>query len=232
MTLRHTSVKTTLDKGYATEWNANHEINYATRITVSSHFYGRVFTGDWDLTQETSTTATAVTIVGSHVAVRLNATGGAGNFSSMRWMLQGAASDIFGPTDLPIAYFSIDCLTPTADANTHEFGMFPSAQALFAANNEGAYFRIGNNVLYAVTGTGAAETTSNLGAPDQYAVYKIEILSTSVKFYIDDLETAVATHSTNMPTNDMTIKVCTAQRAGGSNLINMDGVGFTVLRHH
>jgi len=37
-----------------------------------------------DITQHTSTTATTVTLVGGHVALRLTATGGAGNFATVK----------------------------------------------------------------------------------------------------------------------------------------------------
>jgi hypothetical protein len=230
MSTRHIAVKATLDRGYASEWNDDHLADFYARIEIIEDMVQQAQATSWNLAQETSTTATATTISAGVVAMRLNATGGVGNFASARHMLAGAAGNITNRTELPIFNAAVELGGLTADALTHEFGLFTNATAPFTANSNGAYFRVSSGFLYAVTGTGAAETATNIGAATQYGSYRIEVLSASVKFYGDDTATHLATNTTNLPAADVTMKFSTAQRAGGSNLMNVQACALSVLR--
>lgn len=230
MSIRHIAVKATLDRGYASEWNDDHLADFYARIEMLKDMISAAQAASWNLAQETSTTATATTISSGVVAMRLNATGGAGNFASARHMLAGAAGNITNKTELPIFNAAVELTGLTADALTHEFGLFASATAPFTALANGAYFRVSAGVMYAVTGTGAAETATNIGAATQFGSYRIDVLGGSVKFYIDDMVTPLATNTTNLPAADMTMKFSTAQRAGGSNLMNVQACALSVLR--
>lgn len=230
MSIRHVAVKATLDRGYASEWNDDHLADFYARIEMLKDMVSQAQTASWNLAHETSTTATVTTLASGVMAMRLNATGGAGKFSSARHMAAGAAGDITNKSELPIMNAAVELTGLTADALTHEFGLFASATTPFTANANGAYFRVSAGVLYAVTGTGAAETATNIGAATQYGSYRIDVLSASVKFYIDDMVTALATHTTNLPAADVTMKFSTAQRAGGSNLMNVQACALSVLR--
>lgn len=230
MSIRHIAVKATLDRGYASEWNDDHLADFYVRVELIEDMIQHAQAGAWSLTQETSTTATATTLIAGVMVMRLNATGGAGNISSARHMAAGAAGNITNATELPIMNCAVELTGLTADALTHEFGLFASATTPFTALANGAYFRVSAGVLYAVSGTGAAETTTNLGAATRYGSYRIDVQSAYVKFYIDDMATALASHSTNLPAADVTMKFSTAQRAGGSNLMNVQACALSVLR--
>jgi len=230
MAIRHKVTKSTLDRGYASEWNDDHEENYYVRYSHQVDVLMPAIADHWDTVQDTSGTATTISLIGGHLAVRMRASGGAGNISTIRHSLLGAAANITDENAQPIVEICLDVQTPTADASTHEFGLFANATLPFTANQDGCYFRISNNVLYAVSGTGAAETTTNLGAPNQYGVYKVKHTATHDYFYVDDMETAVATHTTNICTNDLTVKISCAERAAGENFLNWQAVYISFLR--
>jgi len=230
MAIKHLAIKTALDVGRAAEWNDDHILNFAERIEMGFDFINEAATDHFDLAQETSSTTTEITLVNSVAAMRLNATGGVGNISSARTMLAGAAGNITNADQLPIMNIAVELGGLTADNKTHQFGLTDSGDTPFAVNDDGVFFRVDSNVLYAVTSDGATETATDLGAPGQFGNYRIECLSSSVKFYVDDMETAAATHTTHIPAADMTMKFSTAQRAGGSNTMSIQGFGLGVLR--
>ena len=230
MSIRHVRIVGPLDTGASADWNDDHLADFYARIEIIEDMVSQAQAASWNLAQETSTTATATTISAGVVAMRLNATGGVGNFASARHMLAGSAGNITNKTELPIMNCAVELTGLTADTLTHEFGLFASATTPFTANSNGAYFRVSAGVMYAVTGTGAAETATNVGAATQYGSYRIDVLSGSVKFYADDMVTPLATHTTNLPASDVTMKFSTAQRAGGSNLMNVQACALSVLR--
>jgi len=230
MAIRHNAIKNSLDVGKASEWNDDHVINFADRIEICMDFLNEALVDHFDLTQETSSTPSAITLVGSVAAARLNATGGVGNLSAIRMMMAGAAGNVTNIDQLPIMNMAVELGGLTADNKTHQFGLTDSADTPFAVNDDGAFFRVDNNVLYAVTSDGATETTTDLGAPNQFGVYKIVCNSGSVDFYVDDMAVIAAHHTSNLPVADVTMKFSTAQRAGGSNTMSVQGFALSVLR--
>jgi len=230
MALRHSAVKATLDRGYASEWNADHIENFATRVHFLLSPFTNAIADFWDIAQHTSGTATTVSLVNGHVLIRLKASGGAGNLAAIRLKLLNAAADMTDENAQPMIQFALDVQTPTADADTHEFGLFTTANTPFAANQDGCYFLISGGVLYAVSGDGAAETITNLGAPNQFGVYMVKHTATHDYFYVGDLVTPVATHTTHLSTSNLTVKLSCADRAGGNNYLNCQGVWMSFLR--
>jgi len=230
MAYRHAAVKATLDRGYATEWNADHIENFALRYCHCENFLDPAIADHWDIAQDTATTATTISLVGGHIAVRLTADGGAGNFATIRHSLLGAAANITDENAQPMIEMIIDVQTPTADNATHEFGLMANASLPFAANQNGCFFRIDNNVLFAVSSDGGAETSTNLGAPSQFAVYMVKHTAAKDYFYVNDLVTPVATHTVNLSTSDLTVKLTCADRAGGDNYLNCQAIWMSFLR--
>ena len=230
MAQRHRRVVAALVTGGSADWNDDHHADFATMISHEDNFIDFTAVNEWSLADETSGTATTITLVGGFVAVRLHASGGAGNFSNIKHMLIGGQSNITDHNAGPELTMSIDVQSPTADNATHEFGLMDDAAAPFAANQNGTFFRIDNDVLFAVSSDGAGETATNLGAPSQFAVYRVRHTATHDYFYVDDLETPVATHTTDISAGAMTIKLTCADRAGGDNYLNCQAVCLCVLR--
>jgi len=230
MGIRHKAVKETLEKGTHEEWNDDHEVNYQAVIHHQDIFLDFGTIAEWNAAQNTSGTNPTITLVGGFVCARLAATGGVGNFGTIRHELVGAAADITNHTAQPILHMALDIQTPTADNATHEFGFMANAGLPFAANQNGAFFRIDNNVLFAVSSDGAAETTTDLGAPNQFGNYKVKHTATADTFFVDDNETPVATHTTNISAADLTIKLTCADRAAGDNYLNCQATCLCTLR--
>lgn len=78
MGIRHKRVVVTLDQGDAADWNDDHEVNFGVVVHHTDVFMDFGAVNEWNLGQETSTTATTITLVGGFVAVRLHAAGGPG----------------------------------------------------------------------------------------------------------------------------------------------------------
>lgn len=228
--VRHKAIKASLDVGTAAEWNDDHDINYQACVIHEDIFLDFGAVAEWNAAQNTSTTNPNITLVGGFTALRLVAGGGVGNFGTIRHSLLGAAANIVNHVAQPDVNMAIDVQTPTADNATHEFGFMANAGLPFAANQDGAFFRIDNNVLFAVSSDGAAETTTNLGAPNQFGNYKVKHTATTDYFYVDDNETPVATHTTDISSADLTIKLTCADRAAGDNYLNSQAVGLCCLR--
>jgi len=230
MTIRHKAVKATLDRGYAYEWNDDHHLDPTDEIIYMTSFIEEIITAEWDLAQTTGATAADVVLSDNHSFLELNSTADVGDIASIRKERGSNVGNITDPDDLPVLTMAVRLVSPAGAGTTHEYGLFTSATTPFTALQHGAYFRVAANVLYAVTGTGAAETTTNLGVPNEYGVYRVEILSTSVKFYVDDLVNAVAAHTTNLPTTNLTIKLSTIGVAAGTQILRSDFVGLQRLR--
>lgn len=230
MAIRHKAYKATLDRGYSSEWNDDHHLNPSEEIMDFTTFIDRAYTVTWNAAQNTSAVLPIVSITNNHAFMYLNSGAVMALKGSIRYMLAGIVGDITNLLDLPVLTMSIRLDSIGAVGTTHEFGFFVNATAPFTVNQQGAYFRVVNNVLYAVTGTGAAETTTPLPIPNQYGIYRIEFLSDRVKFYIDDLINPVASHLLNLPVADLTIKLSCQTVAAGAQVLRSDFVGLQRLR--
>ena len=236
MAIRHRAVKSTLDRGYASEWNDDHITDLTEKIEIYTLLPTAFLAAVWDTAQTSGGTAPSVQLVGAsgqgHPFVVFNTGGTTGNTSSMRKKLAGAVGNITSPADLPILTFSLQIVQVHTSGKVVEAGLLNSSDALFTDNVSGAYFRINNNTLYAVTGDGANETATSIGSFNEYGVYRIEILSSSVKFYVDDMVTPKATHTTNMPSTNLTAKLSIQSQNNVDSTMRLDGIALQILRKH
>jgi hypothetical protein len=212
-------IVTALQKGMAADWNEDHVLDFTLTIDWQDAFMRDVLEAHWDISQIVGAGTVAMVMDAGHNAVQLDSGAAGGDTASMRI----GAADITNMTDTPIAIFAVNAVTN----GKHEFGFFRNADTPFTANQEGAYFRIVDNVLYAVVGTGAAESAATLGAVPAFAVYWIEFTASSANFYVTDRETNVASHLINLPTNDLTLKISSQERTGVSQTLRCDAVGMT-----
>lgn len=220
--IRHKRVVSTLDNGSSDDWNDDHHLDPTDEISTSIDMALTTFAAHFLSDQSANGGSAAFANTSNHVFLTCTSTAGAGGLGSAR----GVYGDFTDENDLPVLTVAIDL--PTIQAQ--EFGFFKHSDTPFTANQSGAYFRVAGGILYSVTGTGAAETTTNLGAPNQYGVYRIEFTSSSVKFYVDDLVTPVATHTTHKTTDALNVKISAAVSGGVSQIARCDFIGLTRLR--
>jgi len=234
MGLRHKAFKETLDKGYASEWNDDHIHDFTDEISHDLLFLGAAVSVNWDTAQTSGGSAPVWAITSGHAAVVLNTGATTNNVSSMRQKLSGAVGNITHPDDLPVLTLALGIIAVYDAAlvanSVVEFGFQHDDDALFTQNQHFAIFRVYNGLLHAVTGDGAAETETELAAYEEYSTYRIEILSTSVKFYVDDMVTAVATHTTHLPNADLTIKVSVRSKNNVDSTLRLDALALARLR--
>jgi len=234
MSNRHKRIVATLDTGTSADWNADHEINYMLYISEELLRLGDPLATIWDTAETIDGAVPVWVLVGAagseHATVELNTGADTGHISSMRYMLDGAVSNVTSPNDLPVLTMAVQIDTVDVTGKTVEFGFVPSATTPFTANQAGAYFRVNNNTLYAVTGTGAAETATSLGAYNEYDHYRIEFMSTLVNFYVGSVATPVAIHTTHRPVVALTAKVSVISVNDTDSTIRSDAIGLTRLR--
>lgn len=238
MGIRHKAIKETLDVGTAVEWNDDHELDYTSRICYEMFFLSPALTVMWDLAQVAGGgVAPTLTFTDHHVIVEMDSGAGANDVSAMRHEFNGAAGNITYINDAPTLNTSVWLEQYPVTTECIEFGFIESATVPFTANQDGAYFRVDTNALLAVTGDGAAETTTDVtpaGGIPEYGNYRIELTGANAKFYVDDMDVAAANHTANLPDADLTIKcACKNIGGGGGNqvLMYIDGCGFSRNRY-
>jgi hypothetical protein len=237
MTYRHKAVKSALDVGKSAEWNDDHIEDFTLTKTETDCFLSSAVAANWD-TSETSGggVAPVIALVDSHTSAEMDTGATNAAISSMQKMGGGIAGNITSYEDAPVLTLAITLDTYPNDTECIEFGLMDSGTSPFTANASGAYFRISSDVLYAVTGTGAAETatditpTLGIGA---HAVYRIELGSSNAKFYIDNMVTAVRTETATLPTGELTAKIsCTNVGGAGKDVVMyVDAASLSVNRY-
>ena len=238
MGVKHKAHKTTLDRGYASEWNDDHQFDPSDEFMMYDCLIFERFASNWDDTQKSGAGAVGVTCEGAdgsgHVFASLASGGGAGDYISIRAELNAAASNITSPVDLPIMTTSVYLATIDNVDTPVEIGLFEFDTVPFTANQAGAYFRIKNNSLYAVTGTGAAETEELLGTlasfETDYLVLRVEVLSASIKFYVNDMISYKVDIANNRPVKNLTIKLACVKTTAGANILKFDSIALQRLR--
>lgn len=232
--VRHKAIKATLDVGSHTEWNDDHISDFEDEIIFERDFITPALATEWDLTVNATGVAGVIAFQDHHSFAFLD--GGAANndWSCMRLERGGASNNVTYIDDAPTVTSAVWLEAYDAAGNVGEFGLQNNAVAPFTANQDGAYFRIFNDTLLAVTGDGAAETTTDItpaGGIPEYGHYRIELTAVNCKFYVDDMETAAATHTANLPDSDLTVSFA-AQTLGGTRAyMYVDSVGLTRLRY-
>lgn len=228
---RHKAVKTTLSIGASTEWNDDHISDFTSVVTIEPTFVTPVITTEWDLGQTNGGVNPVQVFEDHHAMAKLNTGATTGKISSMRFEFNGAAGNITYIDDAPIMTMAVGLTAFHTAGTVAEFGLIDSASAAaFTANQHGAYFRVTANKLYAVTGSGASETTTDItpagGVPD-WENYRIVLTSANAKFYVTSMTSAAATHTLTLPTNDLTMKFSIISGNNVDSTMYVDGVGLT-----
>lgn len=231
---RHKAIKATLDVGTAEEWNDDHLADFEDELDYEYSPISIPVANVWDTAQTAGGSAPVVAFTDHHTGVYLVTGATTDQTSSMRHERATVVGDITYIDDAPIINMAVWLEAYHSVGLVAEFGLIPSATALFTANQDGAYFRIEDNALLAVTGDGAAETTTDItpGAGiSEYASYRIELGSANAKFYVEDMETPAATHTTNLPDADLTIKLTIRSKNNVDSKMYVDGVALTRNRY-
>lgn len=234
MTQRHKTIKNVLDIGRAAEWNDDHEADFTLEIEEYDLQTGSAIATEWSTAQTSGGAAPVWALVGAagseHAFVVLNTGATTGKLSSMRHMLGGAAANVTSPADLPALNLALEISAIHTLGIVAEWGFFASATVPFTANAAGAYFRINADLLYAVTGTGAAETATLIGAWSQYSNYRIQINSANVEFYVNDLVTPELTITTTRPVVALTPKISVVSGNNVDSTLRCDALAWSRLR--
>jgi len=234
MAQRHKAIKATLDVGSATEWNDDHIVDFSDELDFEYSPLSQLVADIWDTAQTAGGSAPAVAFTDHHTGVYFVTGATTDQTSSMRLMLNGGAGNTTYIDDAPILTFALWLDVFHTAGNVAEFGLITSATALFTANQNGAYFRIEDNALYSVCGTGAAETATDItptGGIPEYGVYKIELGSANCKFFVDDMETPARTETSNLPTGDVTLKFSIRSKNNVDSKMYLDGVALKRVRY-
>ena len=234
MAQRHKAIKATLDVGTSAEWNDDHEVDFSDELDFEYSPLNQLVADIFDTAQTSGGSAPVVAFTDHHTGVAFVTGATTGKVSSMRLMLNGAAANVTYVDNSPILTFALWLDAYHTAGNVAEFGLIASATALFTANQDGAYFRIDDNKLYAVCGDGAAETATDItpaGGIPEYGVYKIELGSANAKFYVDDMETPARTETSNLPDNDLTLKFSIISGNNVDSKMYLDGVALKRNRY-
>lgn len=233
--VRHKAIKATLDVGRATEWNDDHIADYTDEVRHRCIFVGIPLSVEWDFTQVAGGVNPVNVFEDDHCFAYLNTGGVTGQISSMRHEFSGAAGNITSVGDAPILTTAVWLEAYHTAGLVAEFGLIRSDTATaFTANQDGAYFRIDGGLLLAVTGNGVAETTTDItpvaGIPE-YGHYRVELTDSNAKFYVDDMATALATHTTHLPNDPLTIKYSIQSQNNVDSKMYVDAAGLTRNRY-
>jgi len=233
--VRHKAIKAPLDVGASSEWNDDHIVDFTDELSHVCIWPGVPLSVEWDFAQTAGGSNPTLSFTNHHTFAELNSGGVTGQISSMRHEFAGAPGNITYIDDAPIFTSAVWLEAYHTIGEVAEFGLIDSASAAaFTANQDGAYFRIDTDALLAVTGDGAGETTTDItpatGIPE-YGHYRIELTATNAKFYVDNMETEKATHTANLPDNDLTIKYSIQSQNNIDSFMYVDGVGLSRLRY-
>ena len=233
--VRHKAIKSALDVGTSAEWNDDHVADYTDEVRHRVITLGVSLATLWDFAQTAGGVNPVLVYEDHHAFAYLNTGGVTGQISSMRHEFNGAAGNITYIDDSPILTTAVWLEAYHTAGLVAEFGLIDSASAAaFTANQDGAYFRIDGNKLYAVTGSGAAETATDitpvLGIPE-YGHYRIHLQATKCDFYVDDMAVVATSHTTNLPDNDLTIKYSLQSQNNVDSKMYVDAVGLSRARY-
>ena len=219
--MRHKAKKSSLEVGLVSEWNDDHIADFEDKLIQEWSFSSTSLSND--LTKiEANNGAVNIGMSSNHNFCNLISSTTANGLA----VLELGEGDVTNKLDLPVFTTAIKLET----SDKIEFGFFVHANAPFTANQKGAYFRISGGKVYAVTGNGTNETITEIGEVNTYEQYKIEFTSTDVRFYVGDIRTIDATHTTNIPTDNLTIKFSVKTNGGVSQIARVDGFALQRLR--
>lgn len=233
--VRHKAIKDTLEVGTHDEWNDDHISDFEDELLLDCDFITPALATTWDTGQTAGGVAPVLAFIDHHTFAELNTGGVTGQISSMRYEFNGAAGNITYLDDAPIMTTAVWMEAYHTAGLVAEFGLINSATAAaFTALQDGAYFRVEGNTLLAVTGNGAAETTTDLGPISglpEYGHYRIELTGSNCLFYVDDMETPAHTETLTLPDSDLTIKYSIQSQNNVDSFMYVDAAGLTRNRY-
>jgi len=233
--VRHKAIKSILEVGTHDEWNDDHISDYSDEVRHTCFFPGIPLNVEWDFAQTAGGVNPTLAFIDHHVFAELNTGGVTGQISSLRHEFDGAPGNITYLEDAPILTTAVWMEAYHTAGLVAEFGLINSTTAAaFTALQDGAYFRIEDNTLLAVTGNGAAETTTDLGPISglpEYGHYRIYLTGANCYFYVDDMETPAATHTLTLPDSDLTIKYSIQSQNNVDSFMYVDAAGLTRNRY-
>jgi hypothetical protein len=234
MGIRHQAIKATLDAGTSAEWNDDHISDFTTNIEDHIIVLGPALNLTWDMGQNVNAGAADWQLVSGHAFVELDTPANTNDISSIRKELDAAVANITHPDDIPVLTAGVQ-IAQVHDAagvanSVVEFGFQDDSDALFTQNQHHALFRVYNGKVHAVTGDGAAETETEIADYNEYGHYRISLSATRCDFYVDNMETAAASHTANLPDADLTVKFSVRSKNNVASTIRIDGCGLVRLR--
>jgi hypothetical protein len=221
MSIRHRAYKRTLDRGYASEWNDDHMIDFTDRILQSWTF------ATYGFTQELRTSVTgsgnaARLLYNDHFWLRLQTGTTAGSTATLDF----GGSNVTHVLDLPIFTMALSF----AVVEKALLGVLDASSDPWTSPRKGAFFFVDGGVLYAITGDGTAEKQTAIGSLPSKAQFKVQILSNQVKFFIDNMFEPVAIHTTNLPTAGLQPIITIKSTTSANGQIYVDAIGLERLR--
>jgi hypothetical protein len=218
MSITHKAYKRTLDKGYASEWNDDHMINFRDYLTHVCDFFRGNLTDCYDLVGETP----QVVIFTNHVFLKLETLASTGSYSSVYHKFGGGSGEFLHPNDLPSVIFNIIFNNYYSQGIVAQFGFYsPSGMA---------YFEVKDSKVYAVTFDGTAWNVQLISESINNGQYKIEILGNKAKFFIEDMYEPKMTITQNVPTVAMRPFASAISQGNVKTILLVDAVGFMLRR--
>ncbi len=234
MATRHKRIVAALDTGGSADWNDDHIADFSDEVTLYEDFITPAITTKWGVWVNAAGVAPVIAFVDHHSFVFLNSGAAQLDWSLMKYAFNGAPGNITYIDDAPIFTAAVWLEKYDAVNIIGEWGLMNNAEDPTLANKDGAYFRIDGNALLAVTGDGAAETTTDItpatGIPE-YGHYRIELTGTNCLFYVDDMDTVAANHTANLPDSDLTIFFYADSGGVADTEMYVDGVGLSRFRY-
>lgn len=234
MATRHKFKAAPLDKGLSSDWNDDHHFDPTDEIDWQTSFMNSPLSDVWDASQCTGGGTASASMEDNHLFAYVDSGAGVGDIASAQRKTAIGVGDFTNKLDLPVLTMAVKIEDPTGAGDTHEIGLFRSADTPFTANVRGIYFRIADGKLYAVTGDGVNEEVQDITPAvfsiNKYMVLRIEVGSTAVYFYVDDLVTYKCANTTHIPTENLTFKLSSIGIAAGANILRTDFIGLTRLR--
>lgn len=234
MALKHKANKSTLEVGTSAEWNDDHIADFSSSLNLQEDFITPAITDKWDLTQNGAGVAAVITFQDNHSFVKIDSGANDGDWSAMRYEFNGAAGNMTYINDNPIMTMAVWMEAFAVTDEVAEFGFQDNAVAPFTANQDGAYFLIDGDTLYAVTGDGAAETKTDVtpsGGISEFGHYRIELTAALCNFYVDNMEVIAAGHTTNLPDSDLTMSFAARDDNNTTTEMFVDSVGLERRRY-
>lgn len=234
MAVKHKAIVDTLEVGTHEQWNDDHIADFSDEITLYEDFITPAITTKWDATANAAGVAPVIAFVDHHSFAFLHSGAAQLDWSLLKYEFNGAAGNFTYIDDAPVFTSAVWLEKYDVVNIIGEWGLMNNAVAPTVANKDGAYFRVDANVLYAVTGDGAAETTTDVtpaGGIPEYGHYRIELTATNCKFYVDDMETLATTHTANLPDSNLTIFFYADSGGVADTELYVDGVGLSRFRY-